>query len=585
MVRFLGTLNFLAALCCLTALVPLGGAGGSTVANRLSEDPSVSVLLLEAGGANDDDLDMYIPLLCTRLTPNTPFDWNYTTVPQTGLNNRSVSYPTGFGLGGSTSVNCLVYTRGSIADIDLWGQLTDDPTWSWDNLLPYYKKSERFNFPRDGHNVSGEFLPQVHGFDGVIGVSLPGSPRAIDGMVISTLEELPAEFPYNVDMNSGANLGVGWVQALVDGGVRSSAKQYLAKEYVSRENLDVLLHAKVSRVLPTNSDNEALAFRAVEFLEPGSGSLGNLTAAVEVILSAGSINTPNILLHSGIGDADLLESVGVPLAHNLTDVGKGLRDHVGVATVFLVNSTETFDTVIRNETLLDEWIAQWNESKTGLLVDTSENHVAWLRVPDNSTFYEEFPDPASSNKSAHMEILFQVTKNGLSSVTVEGNYMNVLTACVAPTSRGSISINSSDLFAPPLVDPGLLSTESDLFIVRESIRSLRRFLAAPAWDDYIITSTNDNATTDEEINEFIKENAVSFYHPVASAAMSPYNATHGVVNPDLRVKGVDGLRIIDASVAPSLPGAHTSATVYVIAERAADIIKAEYGYYGYYGLE
>ncbi|KAJ4473745.1 alcohol oxidase [Lentinula aciculospora] len=547
------------------------GPGGSTVSNRLTEDPSISVLLLEAGGANNDSLTIDVPLLCTKLTPNTQWDWNYTTTPQPNLNNRVLPFPRGIGLGGTSAVNCLVYTRGSKQNIDKWAALSKDPSWGWDAMLPYFKKSEKFNLPVDGHNITGQFDPAFHGFKGYIGVSVPGASRAIDGRVIQTTEKLPDEFPFTTDMNTGDQLGVGWVQALIDEGVRSSSASYLAPQVLARENLDILLHTRVARVLPSSNDS----FNVVQYLDSADGNLKNVTASKEIILSAGAVGTPNILLHSGIGNATTLNSLGItPLLH-LPSVGQNLTDHIGVSSTWLVNSTLTYDIVLRNTTLAETLLQQWKEKKTGINVDTSENHLAFLRLPENSTILQTFGDPAAGNETAHFEFLFQ---NGLSQVTASGNYLNIPAGNVSPKSSGAITINSTNPFDAPLIDPGLLSAQIDIHILREAIRTAHRFInASTAWSDYILQDLT-NATTDDQIDEFIRDNAVSFFHPVATAAMSPFNTTDwGVVNPDLRVKGVKGLRIVDASVAPSLPAAHTSAAVYGIAEHAADIIKSAYG--------
>ncbi|KAF5369212.1 hypothetical protein D9757_010031 [Collybiopsis confluens] len=545
------------------------GPGGAAVSNRLTEDPNVSVLVVEAGGTNNDSITIDVPLLCTMLTPNTQWDWNYTTTPQPNLNDRVLPFPRGLGLGGTSAVNCLVYTRGSKQNIDRWAELSGDSSWGWDAMLPYFKKSEKFNFPVDGHNVSGQFDPAFHGFDGFIGVSVPGASRAIDDRVIQTTKDL-AEFPFSIDMNTGDHLGVSWVQALVDRGIRSSAAAYFSPEVLARQNLDILLNTRVSRVLASSKNS----FNVVQYLDSVDGKLKTIKAAKEVILSAGAVGTPSILLHSGIGNATHLTSLGIKPLVNLPSVGQNLTDHIGVSSTWLVNSTLTYDAVLRNETLAEELLQQWKATKTGIYVDTSENHLAFLRLPENSTVLKEFGDPAAGNETAHFEFLFQ---NGLNSVTASGNYLNIPSGNVSPKSSGAVTINSTNPFDAPVIDPGLLSHPVDIAVLREAIKSAHRFVKAAAWKGYILQDLT-NATTDAEIEDFIRENAVSFFHPVATAAMSPFNTTDwGVVNPDLKVKSVKGLRIVDASVAPSLPAAHTSAAVYGIAERAADIIKAEYG--------
>jgi choline dehydrogenase-like flavoprotein len=546
------------------------GPGGASVANRLTEDANTTVLLIEAGGANEGDLNVDIPLMCTRLTPMTQYDWNYTTTAQSNLHDRVLPFPRGIGLGGSSAVNCLLYTRGSSQDIDRWAALSGDESWGWDALLPYFMKSEKFNLPVDGHDVSGQYDPSVHGTEGFIGVSVPGAGRGIDDRVVNTTQELD-EFPFRLDMNSGDQLGVGWAQALIDRGVRSSSKAYLTAEVLARPNLDVVLNTRVSRVLETT--NGTLDFRTVELFDDADQEFKNLTANKEVILSAGAVATPQILLLSGIGNSTLLESLSINTLVDLPSVGQNLTDHIGVSSTWRVNSTRTLDTIIRNETLEDALVEQWIQNKTGILVDTSENHAAFLRLPENSTVWDSFEDPSAGNSSAHIEFLFQ---NGLSNPKPEGNFMNIPVANVSPLSRGSVSINSTDPFAHPLIDLQLLSEPVDIVILREAIKSSRRFFTAKAWDGYLLEALN-TAETDDEIDEYIRKNAVSFFHPVATAAMSPVGATWGVVDPDLKVKGVTGLRIVDASVAPSLPAAHTSAAVYAIGERAADIIKQGLG--------
>ncbi len=346
-------------------------------------------------------------------------------------------------------------------------------------------------------------------------------------------------------MTTHISLALGWTQALVDAGVRSSAKAYLAPKYLKRPNLDVLLHARVSRVLPTDG---ALSLNSLEFQDGEGGELKRLTASKEVILSAGTVHTPVILFHSGIGSSDVLTPLGIPVLVDNPSVGQNLTDHVGCSITFEVNSTKTLDELWRNETYKASLLAEWRENKTGLLVDTSENQVAFLRLAEDDPIWETHPDPASGPTTAHFEFLFQ---NGVypspTKGSESGNYFNLPVGDVSPASRGFVTINASDPFAAPLIDPRLLSEDIDLYIVRQGIKAGQRFVAAKAWEGYFVRPLV-RLTTDEEIDEYIRQNAVSFFHPVATAAMSARNASWGVVDPDLRVKGVRGLRVVDASV-------------------------------------
>ncbi|KAJ7497721.1 alcohol oxidase [Mycena latifolia] len=535
-----------------------GGTAGNVVANRLSENPNHSVLVLEAGGSNADVLNLIVPFYCMRASPNTPQDWNYTTTPQAGLNGRSVTFPRGFGLGGSSSIHYMVYTRGSKEDFDRFARVAGDERWSWDSLIPYMRKSEEFTPPVDHHNTTGQFNPAAHGFNGINSVTLAGFPRPIDSRVIETTQEL-AEFPFNLDMNSGNHLGVGWGQATVKNGLRSSsATSYLAPKFVNRPNLHVLLHAWVTRVLPTASNE----FRTVEFVQDLKGNRFTLTARKEIVLSAGSVGSPTILMYSGIGNSSALKALGIEPLHNLPSVGQNLTDHSLVPLGWFVNSTGTFDTINRDATA---------RSSTTLPLTT---HIGWLRIPDNSSIFDRFPDPAAGPNTAHYEFIIS---NGLLAPTPPtGNYFGITTAVVSPASRGSITFNSSDPLAPPLINPNLLTEEIDLFVMRYAIRSAFRFAAARPWAGYIIAPpAGINSTiTDTELDAYIRENAGTVYHPVGTVSVSPESASWGVVDPELRVKGLSGLRVVDLSVMPLIPAAHTQAAAYFIGERGADMIKA-----------
>ncbi|KAJ7743768.1 alcohol oxidase [Mycena metata] len=545
-----------------------GGTAGNVIANRLSENPNYSVLVLEAGGSNVGVLDIAVPFFGPLATPDTAQDWNYTTTPQTGLNGRSIPYPRGFVLGGSSSVNYLVYTRGSKEDFDRIAAVSGDPGWSWNNLIPYQRKNELFSPPADHHNITGQFNPAVHGFSGINSVSLAGFPSPIDSRVIQTTADLP-EFAFNLDMNSGFPLGVGWQQSTVKNGARSSsATSYLAPEFVNRPNLHVLLHARVTRVLASSSN----AFRTVEFAQDQQGPRYNFTARKEIVLSAGSIGTPNVLLHSGIGDSSTLSALGIKPLHNLPDVGRNLSDHDLLGLAWLVDSNCTFETAAHNSTIAAEQLAEWESTKTGPLVDPPLSQIGWLRVPENSSVFQHSQDSAAGPNSPHFELIFG---NGiLKDPPPTGNFFTIGAAVVSPTSRGSVTLSSNDLFAPPVINPNLLGTDTDLSIMREAVKSALRFVAGPAWSNYIIAPVSVNSSmTDAQLDDFIRENTGTVFHPAGTASISAKGASYGVVDPDLTVKGLRGLRIVDLSVVPFIPAGHTQAGTYFIAERGADLIK------------
>ncbi|KAJ7693420.1 aryl-alcohol-oxidase from pleurotus Eryingii [Mycena rosella] len=527
-----------------------GGTAGNVIANRLSENPSNKVLVLEAGGSDANVLNVEVPFFAPRATPYTPQDWNYTTTAQTALKGRSLPYPRGFVLGGSSSVNYMVYTRGSKEDFDRYATVSGDPGWSWNSLVPYMKKNEHFIPPSDGHNTTGQFDPTVHGFAGINTVSLAGFPSPIDSRVIQATTQLK-EFPFNLDMNSGSTLGLGWGQSTINNGLRSSsATSYLAPQFLARPNLYVLLNARVTRLLPTATN----VFRTVEYLQNLNGTPLTITATKEVILSAGSVGTPNICCTRVLATARR----SPPSESN---------------PFFFVNSTNTWETWERNATLSAQLMTEWTNSKKGQLVDLPLNHLGFFRVP---TLVNQFKDPASGPGTSHYELI--VSNGLLGAPPATGNFMSISTAVVAPAARGSVTLSSSNVFAAPVINPNLLGTPVDVFIMREAVKSAMRLASAPAFAGYVISPNGLSFTsTDAQIDAFVSANAGTVFHPAGTASMSPKGASWGVVDPNLLVKGVTGLRIVDLSVVPFIPAAHTQAATYIIAERAADLIKAAWG--------
>ncbi|KAF4610035.1 hypothetical protein D9613_010642 [Agrocybe pediades] len=550
-----------------------GGTAGSVLANRLTEIPQFQVLVIEAGPDNEGVFDLMVPGFVFNIA-NSAFDWNFTTTPQKGLNDRIITFERGHGLGGSSSVNGMIYTRGSSSDYDRFARVTAEPTWSWDALQPYVRKHESFTPPVDGHNTANEFDPRVHGTNGPILTTLPALLNpSIDSRMLATANQLKGDFVFNLDMNSGTPLGTGWQQATAGHGERSSAATgYLSAAVRARPNLHILLETRVTRIL--KSSGPGTAFRTVEFTS-GAGPSSprtTLTAAKEVILSAGSIMTPHILLHSGIGDKQTVSKLGIDSVLDLPSVGMNLTEHPFFAVTFDLNITDDTDPwgeVFIDPTVTNEAIALWNATQGGPLATIGRlDQIVWARVPP-STFNDNVPDPSSGSNSAHYEMGISGTATSL----ISGS------SIVSPASRGTVSINSSNPFDPPLIDPGLFTNELDLTMARESIRALFRFVAAPAWKDVLIGPTAPlvNNPTDEFLNDFLRNTSFANLHPTGTAMMSPANAQWGVVNPDLLLKKASGLRIIDASVYPFVPCAHTQASVYIISERAADVVKAAWG--------
>ncbi|KAJ6475722.1 hypothetical protein C8R47DRAFT_1142235 [Mycena vitilis] len=369
-------------------------------------------------------------------------------------------------------------------------------------------------------------------------------------------------------MNSGKPLGLGWLQSTIGDGERStSATSYLGPEFIQRENLHVLLHAQVSKLVNSNRFDGQLTFEGVQFAQ--GGVLFTAKAAKEIILSAGSVGTPGILLHSGIGDQVALSGLGIQTLLDLPSVGRNASDQPLIGYGWFVNSTQTADSITQNATLYNEAFAQWNRSHTGIFSTQLTSHIAWLRVDAETLAANNFSDPSAGPNSPHIEVAFSP-----GAFVPSGNAITAGMVVLNPVSRGSVIINSSNPFDSPIIDGGFLQSDIDIFILRKAVRKVLDFAKAPTFQDYILTPLIDlEGLSDDALDEFIRNGTATADHFVGTAAMSAKNAQYGVVDPDLLVKGAAGLRIIDASVMPFLPSAHTQAATYVIAERGADLVK------------
>ncbi|KAF5354793.1 hypothetical protein D9756_005765 [Leucocoprinus leucothites] len=553
-----------------------GGTAGSVLANRLSEDEDSKILVIEAGSSDFRNLAIEGPQNAPRLI-NSQFDWNFTTVNVSGLNGRSLPYERGFVLGGSSSINFMAYTRGSRDDFDRWANVTGDDQWTWDSLHPYMLKLERFTRATDGHDPTGELNVSLHGTTGPVGFSAANMLLPTDDRVINATSQVDG-FPFNLDYNSGDTLGIGWFQATVaDGSRTSSAKAYLAPS-LFRPNVDVLVHTLVTRVVQTDTQDGVPVLKGVEFAQSAGSQVSSLNATREVILSAGAVKTPQILMLSGIGDNATLAEFGIETIVDSPDVGQNLQDQPLVTNQFTVNSTDTLDVMRMNTTFAAEQQALWNSSRTGILSLAPSSQVGWLRLPDNSSIFQNITDPSAGPTSAHYEFIFT---DGFVSFVSEfpgGNFFTIFAVVVSPTSRGNITLNSTDPFDAPIINPNFYDTEFDIFTIREAIKAARTFMAAPSWDGWIEDEFGafKAAVTDEQIEQYARNTSDTINHVSCTASMGKTGSTgrgSGVLNSDLTVKGTIGLRVVDASAFPFIPAAHTQVPVYILAERASDIIR------------
>ncbi|KAF9483366.1 alcohol oxidase [Pholiota conissans] len=562
------------------------GNAGLVIASRLTENPNVSVLVLEAGVSDQGVILAEAPFLGPTLTPNTIYDWNYTITAQTGMDGKTFAYPRGRLLGGSSSANYCFHQWGTNEDWDRLAALSGDPGWAWSNMRNYIQKHEKLVPPADGHDTTGQIIPALHGTHGMLPVSMPANNQTIDPRVLLTTQQLSAEFPINHDMSGGDHslLGIGWVKSSAAGGVRSSSSTTYLAAANSRPNLTVLINAYVTKLIQTGTASRK-AFRSVQFKNsPGTGtSPAGATVVVnarkEVILSAGSVGTAQILQLSGIGNKNELQTLGITSVLNNPDVGENLSDHTLLPNIFSVRGDDSFDHILRSNSLVGDEVTDWVTNKTGMFINNVVNNFGFARIPSNASIFSTTTDPAPGPTSPHWEI---ITSNFFFSpgfnIPATGSFMTVVAVLLTPQSRGTIKLASSNPFDHPLINPNYLTKDFDIFTMREAVKAIKRFIGAPAWSDYVIGPYGDSfiaATDDASIDAYVRGLMTTIFHPVGTASMSKATASGGVVNPDLKLKGADGIRVVDASVFPYVPSAHTQGPVYLLAERAADIIKAQ----------
>lgn len=514
------------------------GSAGCVLANRLSFDPRNSVVLLEAGGP-DTNPWIHVPVGYFKTMHNPELDWCYRTEPDPNVAGRRIDWPRGKVLGGSSSLNGLLYVRGQRQDYDRWAEL-GNRGWSYAHVLPYFKKSEDQERGADAY----------HGVGGPLKVSDLRLRRPIADHFIAAAQEIG--IPANADYNGASQEGVGYYQQTAYKGLRWSTAKGFLKPARMRANLQVVTRAQVCRIV-----FEGRTAVGVEYIQGGERKI--VRARAEVILASGAIGSPQILQHSGIGPAPLLQRVGVPVRLDLPGVGRNLQDHLQVRLVFRTRERTLNDEV--NNPLRKAWIGmQYALWRTGPLT---------LAASQVAIFTRSRPDVDRPDIQFHMQPL-SADKPG------EGAHrFSAFTSSVCqlrPFSRGHVEIRSADPLQYPAIHANYLSDERDHPVVIGGIRVARRIAAAPSLASRIVSEFTPGAQyqSDAELLEAARQYSQSIYHPACTCKMG--NDPLAVVDERLRVRGIARLRVVDASIMPELVSGNTNAPVIMIAEKAADMI-------------
>jgi len=521
------------------------GTAGCVLANRLSADPGIRVLLVEAGGKDDYFwIDIPVGYLYTINNPRT--DWCYKIEPDPGLNGRSIGYARGKVLGGCSSINAMIYMRGQKSDYDHWVEL-GNRGWSWDEVLPYFKRTEDYQHGADdAHGVGGELRVEE---------------RRVSWEILDAWRDAAEEcgIPKIREFNRGDNFGNAYFQVNQRRGVRWSGTKAFLRPVQHRGNLSVLTHAHVNRVQIEAREGRKRAVAVELRLRDGTHSV---RARREVVLAAGAIGSPQILQLSGVGAGALLHARGIDLLHELPGVGENLHDHLQVRIVYKVHGVSTLNQ--RVNSLL---------GKVGMGLEYLFFKSGPMTMPPSQlgAFARSDPSQLSANIEWHVQPL---------SLDKFGDPLHPFPAItpsvcnLRPTSRGHVRIKSKDPAAYPAITMNYLSTEEDRRVAVDSVRMTRRIMAAKALARYRPEEWKPGAElqTEEELMKAAGDLATTIFHPVGTCKMGPDGDTTAVVDGQLRVRGIDALRVIDASIMPRITSGNTNAPTVMIAERGAEMM-------------
>jgi choline dehydrogenase-like flavoprotein len=517
-----------------------GGSAGCVVASRLSEDPRKSVCLIEAGGSGDGWM-VKVPAATALMVPSKLNNWAFQTVPQPGLNGRRGYQPRGKTLGGSSAINAMIYVRGHPWDFDHWAAL-GNRGWSYADVLPYFKRSENNEDIHDG----------FHGSGGPLNVAGLRTDNPVPKVFIEAARQ--AQLPIAGDFNGANQEGVGLYQVTQKDGERWSAARAYIHPHLKRPNLSVVTKAAATKIEFENRRATGVQYRR-------DGALAQAKARAEVIVTCGAFQSPQLLMLSGVGDGNHLKEFGIDVVHHLPTVGRNLQDHIDFLFAYSSNSLDLFGISGGGVSRLLRAIGTYRRHGRGMLTSNFAEVGGFLKteptlpVPDIQL---HFVVGKAIDHGRHLSL---------------GHGFSCHVCLLRPKSRGTVTLQSADPAAAPLINPKFFDDPADLDEMVKAFRLTRRILEAPALK---ALATGDLLTagveTDEQIRAVLRNRADTIYHPSGTCRMGIDD--EAVVDPALRVRGVEGLRVVDTSIMPTLIGGNTNAPTIMIAEKASDLIRA-----------
>jgi choline dehydrogenase-like flavoprotein len=515
------------------------GSAGCVLANRLSASGKHSVLLLEAG-PRDTNIWIHVPLGYGKLFKEKSVNWMYQTEPEPGLGGRQVFQPRGKVLGGSSSINGLLYVRGQHEDYDRWRQ-RGNVGWGFDDVLPYFKKAENQTRGADDY----------HGTGGPLSVSDWRHADPLSEAFVKAAVE--TGIPFNPDFNGARQEGAGFFQTTTRRGRRASSAFCYLRPAKDRKNLAIETSALAQRIV-----FEGRRARAVEYRQ--NGNLRNARARKEVLVSSGAYNSPQLLQLSGVGPAELLKQHGIAVVLDAPGVGNDLQDHMQVRIITRCAKTITLNDIVNHPV---------RRTLAGLQYAAFRRGPLTIAAGTSGAFFKTNPRLATPDIQIHF-IPFSTDKMGEKLHSFSGFTASVCQ--LRPESRGSLKIRSADPSDPPEIRINYLATESDRTAFLDGIRILRRILAAPALEPYCVNEAypGSDKTNDEDLLDFCRKTGSTVYHPTSTCRMG--NDSLAVVDQRLRVRGIEALRVVDASIMPDLMSGNTNAPTIMIAEKASDMI-------------